>query len=188
MSPSPRATGWPLVILLGTIVLIGFAVVMPVAEMFAEQGDDIAQARQDFVAYRAQIAARPSLASELESLDRQGLLKNALLPGNNAALAAAGMQDVVKRLIERHAGQVRSAQALETSASAGLEKVVVQFEVTVPLGSLKAVTYELETSTPYLFLDAVEIRPEIYAEDATATPRDVHVQWTVHGYRRAEMP
>ncbi len=186
-APSPhQGRGWALVILAAIVVLLGFAVLMPVAEMFAAQDDETAQAQDDLAVYRARIASRPRLKATFEAVRRQEAEIGALLPGSNSALAAAGMQSVVKALIEQHGGQMRSAQTLKSTTPDGVEKIVVQYELSLPLGSLKAVTYALETQAPYLFVDDIDVRPELYGGVGAGAPGNVHVQWTVHGYRRLE--
>ena len=112
----------------------------------------------------------------------------ALLPGASTALAAASMQSLVKALVEHHSGQIRSAQPMPGAAADGMEKVVVQYEVSLPLGALRAALHDLESQTPFLFIDEIEIRPELYAAGAATTPSDLHVQWTLHGYRRTGAP
>jgi len=179
---SERTGAWSVVILGGIVVLLALVVLVPVAGLFAQQSGDLDQSRQDLAVYRAALAARPRLEAELQNVSRQAAPSSALLGGDNASLAAATMQGFVKNLVERHGGQVRSAQALTAAASSGLDKISVQFELSIPLASLKAATYELETGAPYLFLDAVDIRPELYA--AAGAPTNLHVTWTVHGYRQ----
>ncbi len=183
----PHGLGWPLVILAGMLMVLSFVVLLPVADMFIAQSDAETELRQQLDVYRAQIAARERLAAELAAAEQQEASAAALLRGDNAALAAAAMQGLVKALVERHGGQVRSAQMVPVPAAAGLQKVVVQFELAIPRGSLKAATYALETGTPYLFLDSADIQPETFA-GASAAPDVLRVLWSVHGYRRAGKP
>lgn len=178
----------PLAVLAGTLAVLLLVVLIPLFVLLAGQSDEVVQARADLAASRAQIAARPRLQAELAALERQESQTGALLGGTSTALAAASMQSLVKELVEHHGGQMRSAQTLAASATTGLEKVQVQFELSLPLGSLKAATYELESKAPYLFLDEVEIRPEQYTGAAATAPGSLHVTWTVHGYRRLEAP
>ncbi len=180
--------GWPLVILAGVVVVFIFAVVLPTIELFVWQREDAAQASEDLAAYRGQIAARPRLQAELAAMNRQESQAVALLQGANTAVAAANMQSLVKRLIESHSGQLRSAQMMSATKHAGLEKIQVQYELSLPLGSLGRATFELETGRPFLFLDTVDVRPEMYADGSTGAPGNLHVQWLMHGYRRTEAP
>jgi hypothetical protein len=179
---SERTGSQSLVVFGGIAVLLALVVLLPVVGLFARQSGDLDQARQDLAVYRAELAARPRLEDELRTVSRQAVPANGLFSDDNASLAAAAMQGFVKSLVERHGGQVRSAQALTATAANGLDKIAVQFELSIPLASLKAATYDLETGTPYLFLDAVDIRPELYA--AAGAPANLHVTWTVHGYRQ----
>ncbi len=182
----PMSRGTILAALAGSAVLILAAVLVPAYALFAAQSGDAAQAQQELAALHARIAANPVLKTQLESLAAQEAQTGALLEGGNSALAAAAMQSLVKELVERHSGQLRSAQTLASSSANGLEKIQVEYELSLPLGSLKGATYELESKAPYLFLDSVEIRPELYA--AAGAPANLHVLWTVHGYRRVETP
>jgi general secretion pathway protein M len=165
----------------GAALLIAAMVVLALAGLFAEQGADAAQGQHTLAAYRAKIGARSALEADLDTVKRQLAATDTLLHGESTALAAASMQNLVKELVERRGGQVRSAQTLPPVVSGGLEKITVQYELTIPLGSLKAVGYELETGTPYLMLDAAEVRPEV--SGGSGAPANLHVQWTVHGYR-----
>jgi hypothetical protein len=176
----------PFAALAGIAMLIFAAVLLPAYALFAAQSDAAAQAQQELAALRARIAAHPALQTQLEALAAEENEAGAMLNGTNSALAAAAMQSLVKELVERHSGQLRSAQTLGSSSANGLEKIQVEYELSLPLGSLKSATYELETKAPYLFLDNVEIRPELYA--TAGAPPNLHVLWTVHGYRRVETP
>jgi general secretion pathway protein M len=182
--------GWPIAILAGIVVLLLIVVVLPVVETFGEQSDEIAQSQEQFAIYNSQIASRPKLEAQLTALNQREASTAGLLRGDSAALAAASMQSLVKALVERRGGQVRSVQNLPSQPLGGLEKIEVQYELSIPLGSLAGVAYQLETSVPYLFLDDVDVRSEEawLPQDATGAPRDLHVQWTIRGYRWAGTP
>lgn len=190
MAQPQRGRGWPLVVLTGIVVVLLIVVVVPVVGSFREQDEEIAQARIAFAVYRSQIASRPALEAQLAALNRRQASTAGLLTGDSAALAAANMQNLVKALVERHGGQVRSVQTLPSAMAGGLERIPVQYELSIPLGSLKAVTYQLEAGLPYLFLDAVDVRTERNwaPQGSASTPRDLYVQWTVSGYRWAGAP
>ena len=83
---------------------------------------------------------------------------------------------------------MRSAETLSSTATGAAERVVVQEEISLPAASLAAATYDIETGTPYLFIDGVEIRPELYAGSGAGAPTALHVLWTIHGYRRSAAP
>jgi general secretion pathway protein M len=183
-----RGRGWPLAILAGVAIVLAAGVLLPMAEAFVDQRDDAVQAQADLARYRAEIAALPRLRAERDVLSRSDAATAALLTGDSAALASANLQSLIKTLVERHGGQVRSAQTLSSAPAGGVERVVVQEEISLPVASLAAATYEIESGVPYIFIDATEIRPELYTGDAMSAPVNLHVLWTIHGYRRSGAP
>ena len=102
-----------------------FAVLWPLANLFAAQRAEIDETAQLVSLYRTEIALRPGLTRELASLRRREAKTAGLLHGSSAALAAADMQRIVKQAIEQAGGQLRSAQNLPTSVENGLETIEV---------------------------------------------------------------
>lgn len=185
--PSPHGgRGWALFILAAIVIVLGIAIGMPVADAFAEQGDERAQAQADLARARAQLAARPQMQAQLAAMRAREAADGSLLQGANSAVAAANLQSLVKALVERHGGQLRSAQTLATTVSSGLEKITAQFDVSLPLGALKPVSFDLETGSPALIVDTADVRPELYEGAGAGAPSTIRVQWTLHGYRRME--
>lgn len=179
-----------LAILAGAVAAVWLVVVMPVTRLFAAQREEIAQSAQLLGAYQGEIANRAAIEARYAAIDATQASLGVLVRGENAQLAAANMQGLVKTLVEREAGQMRSAQNLASSRKNGFEKVSVQYDMSLPLSRLKDAAYRLETGTPYLFLDDVDIRmPESWqSEGAANDPPPLEVQWTVSGYRWAGAP
>lgn len=177
--------GWALAILAGIVLVVLIVVVAPVAVSFAEQSDEIELSRDQLAQYRALIASRPALEARLATIGRRDASMSGLLQGDSTALAAANMQGLVTALVHRHGGQVRSVQNMPASSTGGLEKIEVQYELTLPLASLKSVVYQLETGQPFLYLDQMDIHPEENAalDGPMRAPSDLHVELLVRGYR-----
>ncbi len=189
MAGRTQGRGWTLAMLMGIAVVLAIVLGFPLLQAFGEQNDQIAQAKSDIALYRAEIAARPRLEAELAALNRSETAGAGLLHGASTALAAADLQSRIKALVERHGGQVRSAQELPPEIANGLEKVPVQYELSLPMGSLKAVTYAIETDAAYFFIDGVDIQPENgFVQDGASQPRNLHVEWIVSGYRWVGTP
>ncbi|MEJ1968871.1 MAG: type II secretion system protein GspM [Rhizomicrobium sp.] len=154
------------------------------------QDEDIAQSHQMLAAYERRIALRPVIEARLADMKHRANANVGVIMGTSAELAAANIQNVVKALIESDSGQVRSTQNLPPVTADGFQRVDVQYEASIPMTRLKDVAYRIETATPYLFLDGVDLRaPESwqigpYVPDAP----NVEVRWTVHGYRWAGTP
>jgi hypothetical protein len=174
----------------GIILVVLAAIIVPVAGMFMAQSEDTDGALTELAAYRAKIAAEPRLRAMAAGVAQQETQAGMLIAGGSTALAAANMQNAILDIVQRHGGQVRSSQTVTSPAAAagGLACIVVQYEVSLPPGSLLGATYELETRAPYLFIDTAEIRPELYGDGTAPAPNALHVSWTVHAYRRADAP
>jgi hypothetical protein len=186
MSLELRSRALALGILAGVLAVAWLVIAMPILDAFADQRDAIAQSTQMLAAYQAEIAARPQIEAKFAVMNVTESSTGGLIQGRNAALAAANMQSLVKALVEREMGQLRSAQNLTPSSHDGIEKVAVQYDVSLPVSRLKDTSYRIETNAPYLFLDDVDIRmPESWqSEGAPNDPPPLEIRWTVSGYRR----
>jgi hypothetical protein len=185
MSEATRSRLLALGILLTVVAAAWLAVAEPIAAAFAAQDEDIAQSHRMLAAYERRIALRPVIEAKLDGLKLQQTANTGVIDGASAELAAASIQSVVKALIEAQSGQILSAQNLPPVATDGFQRIDVQYEATLPMTRVKEAAYRIETATPYLFLDAVDIRaPESWQLGPYATePPPVDVRWTVHGYR-----
>ena len=169
---------------------IGFAwllVVQPVADAFASQSEEIAQSHGLLAAYERRIALRPAVEARLAEIRSHENSATGLIGGTSAELAAANIQNLVKALIESEAGQVRSAQNLAPVSADGFQRIDIQYEVSIPMTRLKSIAYRIETGTPYLFLDAIDLRaPENWQGiGLQMDPPNLEVRWTVRAYRWA---
>ena len=169
------------------LAVVWLALVSPVLDAFAAQSARIEDLRLQLASYEGQIALRPAVEMRIAALNRQAASGAGLVDGKSAELAAATMQTLVRPLIESQAGQIRSAQNLPPVTEGGVERVDIQYDLSLPMTHLKDVAYRIEASTPYLFLDGLDLRaPENWQTmGAALDPPSLDVRWTVRGYRRA---
>jgi hypothetical protein len=165
-------------VLLASATLLGLGVFA----LFQRSASEVTAASESLAAYRAELAQRPRLEAEFARTKTREESAAGLLHGASGPLAAAELQRVVKDVITGCGGDVHSAQNLPPSQRSGLETVEVQYELTLPLATLKRAIYRLETATPYLFLDHVDLKVWEAPQPST-TPPTIQVQWIVRGYR-----
>lgn len=79
------------------------------------------------------------------------------LPQSVPALAAAELQQRLKALIEAAGGTLQSIQALPPVEEAGAVKVTIGAVMNGDVGGLQKVLYDLESQTPLLFVDNLEV-------------------------------
>ncbi|MCK7491831.1 MAG: type II secretion system protein GspM [Comamonadaceae bacterium] len=79
------------------------------------------------------------------------------LPQSAPPLAAAELQQRVKAVVEAAGGTLRSTQALPPAEEGSAVKVTVSASMTGDTESLQKILYELESQTPLLFLDNLDV-------------------------------
>lgn len=182
---SMRRHGKALGILIAVLGFFGLAVVGPLVGAFVDQRDERDQYLKLLADYKSAIGNRAGLEAELAQLQQQGRSASGLVEGNSPALAAARLQNDIRTIVESNGGQVRSTQNLPASSINAFEKVDVACDLSIPMSRLKDIVYQLETHTPYLFIDKIDIRmPENWqpADENAAAP-NLEVRWVVSGYR-----
>lgn len=163
------------------------AVIDPIWQSWADGDEAEARTLQMIAAFRQTAALRPALDSRLKEIEAHSRGSSGLVAGNTPALAAAGVQAEIKRIIESRGGQVRSTQDLVPVREGAVEKIGVRFDITTSLEALPSIVYEIEAHVPYLFIDNLEIRaPEdSRSQTLVANKPILIIRWDVFGYRSA---
>jgi general secretion pathway protein M len=176
-----------LLILAGVVAVAWVVLIGPLANILFGESDDVKHSLAVLARYEALAEARPQVQADLQAMQQRYAAISGLVEGNSTALAAAQVQSDVKSIVERNGGTVLSSQNGPTSLKDNFEKVEIQYDLTLPPANLKNVIYQIETHTPYLFLDNVNMRmPENWGlEDRDAVPPAMEVQFVVRGYRWA---
>jgi general secretion pathway protein M len=121
----------------------------------------------------------PAIQARVAELHRIGLQQAGYLDGQNETLAAAALQERLKSLVLREGGQFKSAQILPVKTADKARRLTVRGQMVLGLPALQHVIYELEASTPFLFVDNLDIRAVTNSQKAGwtdgETPLDVHM-------------
>ncbi len=114
------------------------------------------------------------------------------LPQSAPPLAAAELQQRVKAVVEAAGGTLRSTQALPPVEEGSAVKVAVNATVSGDTDSLQKILYDLESQTPLLFVDnldvsAREVRQRLpNGRLAGYTRVQLNIQFEISGYLRKE--
>lgn len=114
------------------------------------------------------------------------------LPQSAPSLAAAELQQRVKAVVETVGGTLRSTQALPPTEEGNAVRVTVSAALTGDTESLQKILYVLESQTPLLFVDNLDVtarenRPRLpNGQLASYTRVQLNVQFEVSGYLRKE--
>lgn len=137
-------------------------------------------------------ASREPLRQGLSRIQQDRAVTAQYLPQSAPALAAADLQQQIKTVVEAAGGTLRSTQALPPVEEGGAMRVAVSVTLTGDTASLLKILYELESQTPLLFVDNLEVtarenRPRLpNGRLANYSRVQLNVQFEVSGYLRKE--
>ena len=187
--PLPRwlSRALALMLLAAGIIIPVLAVVMPVSDDYAATTMRIAEARLALGRYRQIAQGLPQQRATLAALEQQPGRKDGFLAGSNDTLIAAELQNRVKTVVEAAQAELRSTQVLPPRDVGSFRQIPIRAEMTGELTAVQAIIYQLEATSPMLFLDDVVLR--IHPTDRRdgsddAPPLDVSFE--VYGYVRAQ--
>lgn len=137
-------------------------------------------------------ASREPIQQLIASIQQDRNITAQYLPQFAPSLAAADLQQHVKAVVEAVGGTLRSTQALPPVEEGNAVKVAVNATVSGDTESLQKILYDLESQTPLLFIDnldvsAREIRQRLpNGRLADYTRVQLNIQFEVSGYLRKE--
>lgn len=121
---------------------------------------------------------------QLEQLLRQYMdHKEDFLEEKQQTLAAADLQQYLKKVIQSHAGNLVSIQPINDTNQMPFPKVTIKVHMRGSINALQKTLYQLESSSPRLFIDNVIIQ----RRNPTARGKQLHndqldIRFDVNGY------
>ncbi len=162
----------------------------PVIAAHAEVDRAIAGSRDMLGRFERLGAARDALKSQAEAIGRETETTAYYLTGGTDALAAADLQSRVQTLVQSVGGQMASLQTLPSEDEQGFRRVTIRLQMRTTIGPLARILHSLETGTPLLFIDNLDIQSRAPRtrdkEEATVDPV-LTVGFDVYGYLVAEV-
>lgn len=130
----------------------------PVLDAHRGYAETIEQARGRIEMFGRTGATRKPLERQLAELRKRANSTSGYLEAKSAALAAAQLQDRVKRIVTRNGGAIRSLQTLPAKNERDLERVSIRIQMTARIEQLQKIFHAFETGRTYLFVDDVNVR------------------------------
>jgi general secretion pathway protein M len=196
IAPGPLAQASPAlrrIVALGLLLALIFAVVFWVAlPLWESYSDAEARASELEMALRKLNAAGQdpaALENELQKLKSKRAAAPGLLAGPSDALASAELQNRLKTATEAARGTFRSAQTLPVRDEGPYRRVAVRAQMSVKLAALVLILHDLESSSPYLFIDQVSVRAQVPFHSGTSAQAEgqepnLEVTFELYGYVR----
>ncbi len=185
---SPAVSRLLALVLLAAAALGAWAgIVEPVKLRFAEHDRTIEQSR-DLLSRHMRIALeRQQLEAQLAALRETQSTAGRLIEGDSVELATAGIQNKLKALANANDAELKSTQILPAEDGETFRKVAVRVTMMADTEAAQAVFHALETATPYLFLDRLDLRgPKRRSRRKNKNQGILQVRFDVFGYMRID--
>ncbi len=147
-----------LTILLVVIMVVLAGILTPWWMKMRFYSEHIETMSNQIVRFESMLARHPQLEAQLGQMRQQLATSDYFLEAANPALAAADLQQRVRRVIESNGGQLVSTQNLTSPANDELIEVIIRVRMTGGIESLGRALYELEGGSPLLLVDNLGVR------------------------------
>jgi general secretion pathway protein M len=147
-----------LAILLLALALVFSITVLPVLLANQHYRDTIAGLEGRLQQLQRAAAIGDTLQPQYEQLKRWKTSDAQYLKSNSAALAAAELQRLVKRIVVSKNAEVVSTQILTTRQEEGFDRVALKVRIRGELENIIQAFYVIETGEPFVFMDNVSVR------------------------------
>ncbi len=146
-------------LLLVMVLAIGLLLIMPIVnkskELAEEQESLLFRLRQ----YQKILAQKEAIVESMANIEEQQAGQTYFNSQDTDALASAEMQETIKKVIEEAGGQLSSTQTTPVSTRNDFSRITVRVRMTGDSMALRSVLYKLETATPLVVIDQLDIRP-----------------------------
>jgi general secretion pathway protein M len=145
-------------ILVAIVALIFSSVIAPLWDTYSKAHSETERLASALARANGAEPSLPVLRAELAELNKGHRSTVGFLPAANESLAAAELQGKLKAAVDTVRGELRSVQTLPAKDEGSFRRISISGQIAVTLPALQRVLYGLETATPLLFLDNIDIR------------------------------
>lgn len=146
-------------LLLAVISFISFVIVMPLVNQGLALHEEKNALDFRFEQYERILSRKQSVIENMENLKSQIADQNYLSTQNTTALASAELQEMIKQTIVDAGGQLSSTQGLPVVTKNNFQRIPINVRMTGNSEVLRAVLHRLETATPLVVVEQIDIRP-----------------------------
>lgn len=146
-------------LLAGAILIVILLIIVPVVN----KGLELHEAKNNLVfklqQYERILAGKDAVIASMNALKQQYQQRGLLNSQTTGALASAEVQEFIKKTIAEAGGQLSSTQALPLSTKNEFSRITVNVRMTGNSEVLRTVLYKIETATPLIIINEIDIRP-----------------------------
>ncbi len=146
-------------LLVGVVMLASLVLIVPIASKSLELHDKKEGLLFKLEQYQRILAKKDAVVASMDAIKTQHDEQGYFNSQQTDALASAEMQNFIKKTIVDAGGQLSSTQAIPVTVKDGFSRITVRVRMTGNSEVLRAVLYKIETSTPLIIVDQIDIRP-----------------------------
>lgn len=157
---SNKTQRWLALGLLGiVVVLVGLVIILPIVHKSMELREAKNALMFRLEQYNRVLARKDAVTESMEQIKQQNAEEGFLNKQGTVALASADVQEFIKKAIVEAGGQLSSTQVLPVTNKNDFSRITVSVRMTGNSEVLRSVLYKIETSTPLIIIDQLDIRP-----------------------------
>jgi len=146
-------------LLISVVLVIILVLIVPVVSKEMELNETKNNLVFRLQQYERILAKKEAVIDSMAKIKQQHEKQGYFNSQTTDALASAEMQEFIKKAIVDAGGQLSSTQALPVSNKDKFSRITVRVRMTGNSEVLRAVLYKIETSTPLIIIDQIDIRP-----------------------------
>jgi len=141
------------------ILIVTLVAIMPVVNKGLELNESKDNLAFKLEQYERVLARKDAVIQSMSVIKEQYQKSELLNRQSTGALASAEVQEFIKKTIVDAGGQLSSTQALPVTSKNEFSRITVSVRMTGDSEVLRKVLYKLESSTPLIVINQIEIRP-----------------------------
>lgn len=146
-------------LLLAIMSFISFVIILPLVNQGLALREEKNALGFRFEQYERILSRKQSIIDDMETLKSQITEQNYLSTQNTTALASADLQEMIKQTIVDAGGQLSSTQGLPVMTKNNFQRIPINVRMTGNSEVLRAVLHKIETATPLVVVEQIDIRP-----------------------------
>lgn len=146
-------------LLVMVVALITALTVIPAVSKLAELNEEEDKLALKLKKYERILSGKAAVSESVQAVNEQIKEQSYFNSQQTEALGSAEMQEFIKKAIVDAGGKLSSTQALPVKNKDNFSLLTISVRMTGNIEVLRSVLYELETSTPLIMIDQLDIRP-----------------------------
>ncbi len=166
-------------LLLAIILIIGSAIFMPWYSAVSAMQEDTESLIFRIKRYERIIASRDQVMRGVEQARNDVNSRGYFYEQKTASLAAAALQEHIKKIINHAGGDLSSIQVLPQKTERELVRITVKIRLSGSMQMLRRLLFEIDTDKPLMHINSITIIPSVRRLKRKTIPKEESGQVTV---------